>query len=270
VSARKVDPVRQAVDLDRLAVTLRGLDHGLDVDRVWRPATDVAARRVAYARDVRVLERADRASGELVARLPLAAVDRGLHPVEPDEHVVGEVELSVGANVALDPGEDAKGGEPLVRGRDLLGLPANVVGAEPWHRSDGGGVIADRQVLVAKLARRQPHLVDALASVRPRRVAVEVAADLVDRDQRRRLAPERLLPQLGWAERDPERGVNRVFVRAFRQRLQRAHVRLRAGGPQELDAQPPARRDNELHGHAFDGGAGRAVLVSLEHDQALG
>src|SRR5262249_60225393 len=88
----------------------------------------------------------------------------------------------------------------------------------PWHRSDGGGVIADRQVLVAKLARRQPHLVDALASVRPRRVAVEVAADLVDRDQRRRLAPERLLPQLGWAERDPERGVNRVFVRAFRQR----------------------------------------------------
>src|SRR5262249_12287216 len=265
----KVDPVRQAVDLDRLAVTLRGLDHGLDVDRVWRPATDVAARRVAYARDVRVLERARRAGGELVAHLPLAAVDRGLHPAEPGEHVVGEVELSVRANVALDPGEDAEGREPLVRGGDLLGLPANVVGAEPRHRSNGGGVIADGQVLVAELARRQPHLVDALASVRPRRVAVQVAPDLGDRDRRGRFGPARLPPQLGWEARDPERGVNGVFVRAFRQRLQRVHVRLRAGGPQELGAEALARRDNELHGHAFDGHAGRAVFVPLEHDHDL-
>jgi hypothetical protein len=72
-------------------------------------------------------------------------------------------------------------------------------------------------------------------------VAVQVAADLVERDERRRLAAERMLAQLRRAERDPERGIDGLFVAPVRQRLERADVRLRAGCPQELGAKSLAR-----------------------------
>src|SRR5437763_13440314 len=88
VRVSQVDPVWEAVDLDRLPVPLRSLDHGLDVNGVRRPAADVAPGRMAERRDVRILERADRPPGQLLARLALAAVDARLHPVELDEHVV--------------------------------------------------------------------------------------------------------------------------------------------------------------------------------------
>src|SRR2546423_1235819 len=100
----QVEAVREAVDLDRLPVPLRSLDYGLDVDGVRRPAADVAPGRMAERRDVRVLECADRPLRQLLARLALAAVHARLHPVELGEHVVGQVELAVGTDVALGPG----------------------------------------------------------------------------------------------------------------------------------------------------------------------
>src|SRR5204863_8971779 len=127
-----------------------------------------------------------------------------------------------------------------------------VVGGQAGNRTDGRRVIADRQVLVTELARREAHLVDALAAVRPGRVTVEVAADLVERDERRRLAAEGMLAQLRWAERDPERRVDRVLVAAVRKGLERRHIRLRAGRAQELRAEALARRDDELDRHALD------------------
>ena len=105
-------------------------------------------------------------------------MDARLHPLELGEDVVGEVEPSVGEDVALDPAQDAKRREPLVGGGDLLALAADVVGREPADGADGRRVVADREVVVAALARRPPHLLDARAAVRPRRVAVQVAADL--------------------------------------------------------------------------------------------
>src|SRR6478672_2652983 len=109
----QVDAVGQAVDLDRLPVAVRRLEYGLDVDRVRRPPADVAAGRMAERRDVRVLERADRPGGQLLARLPLPTVDACLNPVELGQDVVWEIELAVRPDVALDPGEDAQRRQPL-------------------------------------------------------------------------------------------------------------------------------------------------------------
>jgi hypothetical protein len=58
-------------------------------------------------------------------------VHAGLHPVELGEDVVGQVEPAVGQDVALDPAQDAERRQALVRGRDLLGLAADVVGVSP-------------------------------------------------------------------------------------------------------------------------------------------
>ena len=121
-------------------------------------------------------------------------------------------------------------------------------------------MIADREVLVAELARGPSHLVDALAPVRPGRVAVEVAADLAERDERRRLAAERVLAQFRRAEGDLERRVDGFLVAAVRQGLERRDVRLRAGRPQELGAEALARDDDELDRYALDRDADGAIV----------
>ena len=126
------------------------------------------------------------------SRHPLPAVHARLHPVELGEDVVGKVEPAVGKDVALDPAQDAERREQLVGRGDLLALAAHVVGREPAHGADGGRVVADRDVVVAAVAGRAAHLLDARPAVRPRRVAVQVAADLGELDERRRLAAERL------------------------------------------------------------------------------
>ena len=127
---------------------------------------------------MRVAQRPLDAPGHLAPRHPLAAVDARLHPVELGQHVVGEVEPAVGEDVALDPAQDAERRERLVGRGDLLGLAADVVGREPADRADGRRVVADREVLVAAVARRAAHLLHARPAVRPGRVAVQVAADV--------------------------------------------------------------------------------------------
>ena len=99
---------------------------------------------------------------------------------------------------------------------------------------------------------------------------MKVAADFAERHERRRLAAERVLAQLGRTERDPERREDGVLVAAVRQRFELRHVRLRAGRPQELRAEPLARRDDELDRDALDRDAGRAVARPLEHGHDLG
>ena len=136
----------------------------------------------------------------------------GLYPLELRENVVGKVEPSVGEDVALDPAQDAKRRKQLVRGRDLLGLAADVVRGEAADGSHSGRVVADREIVVAALPGGAAHLLDARPSVRPRRVGVEVAADVSRLDERRRLAAERLLAQLRRAPGEVERAVDRLLV----------------------------------------------------------
>jgi hypothetical protein len=198
---------------------------------------------MAQAAHVRVAQRLLDALGHLPSRHPLPAMDAGLHPLELGQRVVGEVEPTVGEDVALDPAQDAERRQRVVGRRDLLGLPADVVGVRPWTAPTAGRVVADREVVVAALARGAAHLLDARASVRPRRVAVQVAADVGRRDERRRLAAERRLAQLRRAPRQAERGVDGLLVGRVRQRLERLHVRRRPRRPHEGGSRSaPARR----------------------------
>src|SRR3712207_7091462 len=47
---------------------------------------------------------------------------------------------------------------------------------QPGNRSDRGGVVADREIVVAALHGCAGHFLDARSAVRPGRVAVQVAA----------------------------------------------------------------------------------------------
>ena len=221
----------------------RDLEDALEVERVLGAAADEPARRVAEAAHVRVAQRLLDALGHLASRHPLAAVHARLHPVELGEHVVGEVEPAVGEDVALDPAQDAERREQLVGGGDLLGLAADVVGGEPADGADGRRVVADREVLVAALAGGAAHLLDARAAVRPRRVAVQVAADVASSSTSAGGSPRNGSSRSsgghhGHAERRgrrPPRRARRAAARAratYAGRAGRAHER----GPEALAA----------------------------------
>src|SRR5262249_36204238 len=82
-----------------------------------------------------------------------------------------------------------------------------------------------------------------------------------ERDERRRLTPERLLAQLGRAPGNAERDVDALFVTRVRKRLERVDVRARARRADELGAGPRGLGDDDLDRHAFDGDAEPAVRV---------
>jgi hypothetical protein len=78
-------------------------------------------------------------------------VDARLHPVELGQDIVGKIEPTVGEDVAFDPAQDPERRQQVVGRRDLLGLPADVVGGEPADGADGRRVVADGDVLVPAL-----------------------------------------------------------------------------------------------------------------------
>ena len=160
VLAAEVQAGREAVDLERDAALDRERVDAVQVQRVLRAAGDEPARRMAQAPHMRIAQRLLDPPGHRLPRHPLAAVDARLHPVELREDVVGQIEPPVGEDVALDPVQHAERREGLVRLRDLLRLPADVVAREPADRADGRRVVADRHVLVAAVARRPRHLLD--------------------------------------------------------------------------------------------------------------
>jgi len=120
-------------------------------------------------------------------------------------------------------------------------------------RADGGRVIADRQVLVPTLAGRAAHLLDARPPIRPRRMAVQIAADGVQSDEGGRLTAERQLAQLRRTPGDPQRGVDRRLVWSLRQGLEGADVGGRPRRPQQLGAEPRRRGHPQLDRHPLDG-----------------
>ena len=162
------------------------------------------------------------------------------------------------------PRQDAKRRKLLVGGGDLLALAAQVVGVEARDDPDVPGVVADRHVLVAEVPRGGRHLEDGRLAVRPRRVAVEIAAHVAQLDERRRRPAERFLAQLGRAPRHAERRVDALLVGGGRQRLERLDVGRRPGGAEELRPEAPGLRDDELHRQPFDGDAEGAALLALD------
>ena len=225
---------------------------------------------MAEAAYVRVAQRLLDALGHLPPRHSLAAVDARLHPVELSQDIVRKIEPPVGEDVAFDSAQDAERCQQLVRGRDLLGLPANVVGREPADGAHGGRVVADRDVVVAARAGGTAHLLDARPPVRPCRMAVQVAADVARLDEDRRLAAERLLAQLRRTPRETERAVDRLLVGCVWERLERLDVRARAGRAHERGPVALRRGGDELDRHALDGHPQRPPLALLDDSDDLG
>jgi hypothetical protein len=99
-------------------------------------------------------------------------------------------------------------------------------------------------------------------------VHVQVAADLLELDERWRCARVPCLAQLGRDERQAERVEERLLVRCVWEGPQRFDERGRARRADELRAEAGRIRDHELHGHAFDRHAHRTPRVPLDdgHD----
>ena len=64
-------------------------------------------------------------------------------------------------------------------------LAAQLLGRDVVAEPVAGRVVGDRQVLVSALARGQRHLLDRVVTVGGHRVAVQVAADVLQLDQPR-------------------------------------------------------------------------------------
>ena len=164
---------------------------------------------MADAVDVRALHRVQHPLGRVLVE---ARVDRGHHPVELLEDVVGDVELAVRADVHLDPLQDPEGRERLVERVDLLPLLLQPPVAQARR------VVAHREVLVPERLRGAGHLLDRRLPVRPGRVGVQVAAQVAALDEDRQLTAARggqlaaVLAQLGRDVGVAEVGVELLLV----------------------------------------------------------
>ena len=123
-------------------------------------------------------------------------------------------------------------------------------------------MVADRDVLVAAVARGASHLEHARLPVRPRRVDVQVAADLLQLDERRGRSLERFLAQLRRDVGQPERREHAFLVRRVRERPERVDEGARAGRAHELGAEPFRLGGDCLHGNALDGHSERVAIVA--------
>ena len=117
----------------------RDLDRALQVERVLGPVADQPPGWMAETAHGRVTHRLDDARGQLLPGRALAGVQRELHPVELGEHVVGNVECAVAADVALDAAQHPERRERLVRRGDLDGLPPQRVAVEARERPSRSG-----------------------------------------------------------------------------------------------------------------------------------
>src|SRR5437763_3737980 len=231
VDVAQVEAVRLPVDLEERACLERALDHPLDVDVACRTLRDPAAREVADAVDVRVLHRIEHALGRTRVR---RVVHRRDYPVERREILVCHVHLAARADVRLDAGEDPELRKSLPRSLDLLELRLQTSLAEVVR------VVSDRVVLVSARDRTLEHLLErALAVGRPVRVRVQVAADVAQLDELRKLASPgslQLAGVLAQLRRDrlvAEELVHRVLVGAAEDvaRLDRRDAVLRDREP---------------------------------------
>ena len=159
----------------------------VDVDGVGLARLDLAARRMADRVDPRVLDRRDHALGHLRGGHAERRVHRADDPVQPRQQVVVVVRRAVGQDVRLGAGEDLDALDARVGLGDALDLALELVGRDVVAEAVRRRVVGDRDVLIAAVARRERHLLDRGVPVGRGRVHVQVAADVVERDQPRRL-----------------------------------------------------------------------------------
>ena len=170
--------LRVGVDLEEGAGAHGGLDHPVHVDRVGLAPADQPARRVADHVDQRVLHRGHHPVGHLALGHAEGRVHAGHDPVELREQVVLVVQRPVGRTFVSVPARTRK---PSI-------WASTSATRSIWRRSSSGvtwlpnpcdgGVIGDREVLVAALLGGLRHLGDRVAPVGGDGVRVQVAADV--------------------------------------------------------------------------------------------
>ena len=129
-------------------------------------------------------------------------------------------------------------------------------------------MIADRDVLVPEVARGDRHLLDRGLAVGPRRVAVQVAADVSDLDEVGRRAPKRGLAQLRRAPRNSEPRIQALFGLRLGQQAEGRDVLRGSRRAYELGPEALGWGHDELDRCALHGDADRVPLVPLDdrHD----
>jgi hypothetical protein len=262
--ARQIEAVREAVDLDRETCLERHFEHLVQVEGVLGAVVEDPPLRMAETARIRIPHGLGDDARQLRLGPPLACVQADLNPVQLCEDVVGEIEAAVREDVALDPAQHVERSETLVRGRNLLRLPAYVVGGEPRNNADVHRVIADREVLVAALTCSDSHLLDARLAIRPRRVAVKVAANVAELHEVGRHGPDGRFAELGRAPVDPEPRVHGLLRLLLRKRPERLDVSGRARSANELGPEAGRLRDDDRHGDALYGHAHRTAFRAFD------
>ena len=138
--------------------------------------------------DQGVLDRRQQPRRHLGLVIAEGSVHAGDHPVERSQQLVGVVERAVGADVHLGAGQQPESAPALVPLADLADpLPEPLLG-DVVTETVTGRVVGYRHVGVAAGATGFRHLLQRVASVGERRVAVKLAADIAELDKLRERA----------------------------------------------------------------------------------
>ena len=120
-------------------------------------------------------------------------IEDGVHAGDDDvhlgEHVVGEIEIAVGEDVDFDAGKDRDAVDLLARGANARDVLDGALVVEAVGEGQVLGVVGDGHVLVAARLGGLGHFFDRVLAVGFDGVHVDVALQIVLRDQ-------------AWAERD--------------------------------------------------------------------
>src|SRR6266511_2970833 len=181
----EVEALGRAVDLQGGAAAGGGLAQRLQVDVAAWAGAEQATGRVADDVDGGVLAGPHQPPGQLRAGLVEPVVDAGDEHVEAVEEVVVVVERSLPVDIQLGAVQQLDVAQAPLQRADPGALVEHGLAAGAAEQ-ELLGVVGDRQEAVAALAGGGHHHLERGGRVgRQLRVAVEVAADVVDGDQAR-------------------------------------------------------------------------------------
>ena len=179
VGAGQVEPVGEAVDLERDAVSRART-------AIVRSRSRAFSGRCPISRPVGWLRQ--RTAGCRIASVTRAVSSRrGARWPRCSESCTQSSSASTSSGASRLPSSRMShstprrilnGASALVGGGDLLGLPAQGVAVQSGDDADVRRVVADGQVLVAAVAGGDAHLEHGRPAVRPLRVHVQVAAQV--------------------------------------------------------------------------------------------
>jgi len=183
MAVAQVEAFGLGVDLHGDAARGGGLEAAFEVDVDGVALVDLARGGVAPNHEMRVVHGPQHPLGLLRARLAQVVVDRADHDVELRQDGVGQIEGTVGEDIDLAAVEQREVVERARERVDGLALRPQALRRQAIGHGHPRAVVGDRHVAVAALARGLHHLFQARLAVAPGGVAVQIAADGLDRDQ---------------------------------------------------------------------------------------